>query len=218
MQHDYTDDIPIHELHHESDQRYTWIAYAIAALMAGGLGGYVLAVQGTRSTGSVAAAPSITTSSTAPVVDEGALRVYRDILARDPKNVQAAVSAANLLYDGQRYAEAISLYQQAFALNPSDINVSTDLGTALWYSGRPDEALAQYDKSLAVSATHAQTLFNIGIVKSEGKRDYLGAVTAWEKLLATNPAYPEAVKVRGLITDAQQKSRANAPLPTHTGA
>lgn len=217
-QHDYTDDIPIHELHHESDQRYTWIAYAIAALMVGGLGGYVLAVQGTRSAGSVAATSSATTSSSAPVVDEGALRAYRDILARDPKNAQAAVSAANILYDAQRYAEAIPLYQQAFALNPSDINISTDLGTALWYSGRPDEALAQYDKSLALNATHAQTLFNTGIVKSEGKRDYLGAVAVWEKLLATNPAYPDVAKVRGLITDAQQKSRANAPLATRTGA
>jgi tetratricopeptide (TPR) repeat protein len=131
--------------------------------------------------------PSSSTSSAAPVIDEGALRAYRDIVARDPKNVQAAVSAANIMYDAQRYMEAIPLYQQAFALSPSDINIGTDLGTALWYSGRPDEVLAQYDKSLALNATHAQTLFNIGIVKSEGKRDYAGAVAAWEKLLATNP-------------------------------
>lgn len=216
----YEDDVPISELRYESDQRYAWIAYAIATLVVGGLMGYVLAIQGTRSTGSVAAAPapSTTTGSTAPVVDEGALRAYRDILARDPKNVQAAVSAANLLYDAQRYAEAIPLYQQAFALNPSDINISTDLGTALWYSGRPDEALAQYDKSLALNATHAQTLFNIGIVKSEGKRDYAGAVAAWEKLVATNPSYPDVVKVRGLIADSQQKSQSRTPLPTRTGA
>ena len=216
--HQYEDDLAIGEPRYESDQRYTWIAYAMTALMVGGLMGYVLAIQGTRSTGGVAAAPSAATSSTAPVVDEGALRAYRDILARDPKNVQAAVGAANLLYDAQRYVEAIPLYQQAFTVNPSDINISTDLGTALWYSSRPDEALAQYDKSLALNATHAQTLFNIGIVKSEGKRDYAGALAAWEKLLATNPSYPDVAKVRGLMTDTQQKARAGTPLPTRTGA
>ena len=213
------DDIPITGLRHERDQQYPWIPYAIAALAVGGLMGYVIATQGTPSTGSVAAAaPSVTTGASAPVIDEGALRAYREILARDPKNVQAAVGAANLLYDAQRYVEAIPLYQQAFTLNPADINVSTDLGTALWYSGRPDEALAQYDRSLALSATHAQTLFNVGIVKSEGKRDYAGAIAAWKKLLATNATYPDVAKVRSLMAEAQQKSQVRTPLPTRTGA
>jgi len=91
-------------------------------------------------------------------------------------------------------------------VNPTDINVSTDLGTALWYSGRADEALAQYERSLAINATHAQTLFNVGIVRADGKRDYAGAVSAWETLLKTNPDYPAIARVRTLIADAQQKS------------
>ena len=119
-----------------------------------------------------------------------------------------AVKAGNLLYDGQRYVEAIGFYQQAFALNPKDINVSTDLGTALWYSGRADEALAQYERSLAINATHAQTLFNVGIVRADGKRDYAGAAAAWEKLLQTNPDYPAVGRVRTLIADARQKTSA----------
>jgi tetratricopeptide (TPR) repeat protein len=69
----------------------------------------------------------------------------------------------------------------------SDINVSTDLGTAIWYSGRADEALAQYDRSLIIDPTHAQTLFNVGIVRADGKHDYAGAIAAWEALLKTNP-------------------------------
>ena len=150
------------------------------------------------------AAPAAT--SAAPLVDEGALRAYRDILARDPKNLQAAVNAANLLYDGHRYVEAIPFYEQAFALNSTDINVSTDLGTALWYAGRPDDALAQYERSLKISPAHAQTLFNIGIVRADGKRDYPGAVAAWESLLATSPAYPNAANVRELLADARAKS------------
>ena len=104
-----------------------------------------------------------------------------------------------MLYDAGRYAEAVGPYQQAFAGDSRNVNLSTDLGTALWYSGKPDEAIAQFNKSLAIDPTHPQTLFNLGIVKRDGKQDPAGAVQAWEKLLATNPSYPERDKVQQLM-------------------
>jgi tetratricopeptide (TPR) repeat protein len=193
----------------ESPQKYAWIVYAIATMMFGGIAGYIIALETARPAASSIAYPQTQTAPAAapaaPLVDESELRAYRDILGRDPKNATAAVKAGNMLYDAQRYVEAIPFYQQAFALLPSDINVSTDLGTALWYAGRPDEALAQYDKSLAINATHAQTLFNAGIVRADGKHDYAGAVAAWDTLLKTNPTYPDVMKVRSLIADAQAK-------------
>ncbi len=193
----------------EDERQYSWIVYAVCILLVGGLAGYMLAVAGTH-TG--AAAPTQTAEAApsgappAPLADEAALKAYRDILAHDPKNLQTAVNAGNLLYDAHRYVEAIPFYQQAFALKESDINVSTDLGTALWYAGRPDEALAQYERSLKISPTHAQTLFNVGIVRADGKQDYAGAAAAWETLLATTPDYPNAAKVRELLADARLKS------------
>ena len=192
----------------EDERKYSWIVYALGALMVGGLAGYIIAIAGTRpGTGvtAVGALAPVSQPATA-LVDEGALKAYRDILARDPKNLQAAVNAGNLLYDGHRYVEAIPFYQQAFALNESDINVSTDLGTALWYAGRPDEALAQYERSLKIAPTHAQTLYNVGIVRADGKHDYPGAVAAWEKLLDTTPDYSNASDVRELLANARLKS------------
>ena len=189
----------------EPSTQYAWIVNAAALLLVGGLAGYVLAVQGQSASPGVAPAAATVTTAPVPLADEGQLRAYREILARDPKNVAAAIGAGNLLYDAQRYSEAIGYYQQGFAGNPADINVSTDLGTALWYTGRADEALAQYDKSLAINPTHAQTLFNVGIVRNDGKRDHAGAVEAWERLLASNPAYPDATRVRSMIADARQK-------------
>src|SRR3954469_7550 len=193
--------------HIEPPNQYAWVVYTVGMLMVGSLGGYVLSVQingpGTRVP---AAPPAAAASTSATVVNEQELRAYRDILARDPKNVDAAVKAGNLLYDAQRYPEAISFYQQAFALNTRDINVSTDLGTALWYAGRADEALAQYEKSLAIDAAHAQTLFNVGIVRADGKHDYPGAIAAWDNLLKSNPTYPDVAKVRTLMADARGKS------------
>ena len=204
-----------HEKSYEEEpQQYTWIVYAIGMLLVGGLAGYILSVTtGSRAPiGSAAIAPaSVPPAAGAPgvgLVDDVALRTYRDILARDPRNVQAAVAAGNMLYDAKRYEEAIPFYQQAMAANASDINVSTDLGTALWYTGRADAALAQYAVSLTINPTHAQTLFNMGIVRSDGKKDYVGAVQAWEALLSTNASYPNAANVRSMIAEARSKTGA----------
>jgi cytochrome c-type biogenesis protein CcmH/NrfG len=194
--------------YYEEGQKYSWIVYR-CALMVGALTGYIIAVAGTQPGAGSAVrtdAAASGTSAPAPLVDEGALTAYRDILARDPKNLQAAASAGNLLYDAHRYIEAIPFYQQAFALNDSDINVSTDLGTALWYAGRPDDALAQYERSLKISPVHAQTLYNVGIVRADGKHDYRGAVEAWERLLTSSPTYQNAAGVRDLLADARLKS------------
>jgi len=199
--------------HYEPPSRYAWIVNATALVIFGTLIGYIVAIQAGRAApagGSPAAnSAAATTGSAVPVLDESELRAYREILARDPKNAPAAVKAGNLLYDARRFQEAIGFYQQAFAIDGRDINVSTDLGTAFWYAGRADDALAQYDKSLALDATHAQTLFNVGIVRSDGKHDYAGAAAAWEKLLETNPNYPDAARVRSLIADARRHVQTN---------
>jgi len=189
----------------EPPNKYAWIVYAIATMMFGTIAGYIIAVQAGRAQPAAPPATATAQAPQAPMVDESELRAYREILARDPKNAQAAVKAGNLAYDAQRYVEAIAFYQQAFTLLPTDINISTDLGTALWYSGKADDALAQYEKSLAIDATHAQTLFNVGIVRADGKRDYAGAANAWETLLKANPNYPEAAKVRALLSDTYAK-------------
>lgn len=195
----------------EPPQRYTWMVYGVGMLLVGSLAGYALSILATPRQAaaggvSVATAPAAAGSAPAAMVDEQALKTYREILAKDPGNFQAAVNAGNILYDGKRYDESVPYYQQAMRINGTDVNVSTDLGTALWYSGKPDAALAQYEVSLRLAPDHAQTLFNVGIVRSDGKGDFKGAVQAWETLLRANPAYPNASNVRTLITEARAKT------------
>jgi len=197
-------------------------ASCTASLLLGVIVGYIvgtgrdLGSAGSRAYAAPAAPPPAQAAPATPpvLVNEAELRRYQDILARNPKDFATATVLGNLLYDAGRYAEAVPYYQQAFALDSKNPNVSTDLGTALWYSGRPDEALAQYRKSLAADPKHAQTLFNIGIVRLEGKQDPMGAIEAWADLLVKHPGYPEADRVRRLIGEAQRKVVALAPSRT----
>lgn len=203
--------------HHSSSVRGMTpfaLVSGVAGILFGVIAGYLIATQQMT-----AAAPArvaqVTQDHThdlpgaTPIVNEQELQAYRDILKADPGNARAATELANRLYDAGRFAESVPYYQQAFTADPKNVSVSTDLGTALWYTGRPDEALAQFERSLALEDTHPQTLFNVGIVRLEGKKDYAGAVQAWERLLAANPQYPEVDRVRRLIDDAKNRGKGN---------
>lgn len=179
----------------------------IAGILFGIIVGYVVGAQNAQTAFPLAAA-NVASQGTphAQLVDEGELQAYRNILKDDPKNVRAATQLGNKLYDAGRFEEAIPYYKQALALQPNDVNVSTDLATAIYYTGRPDEALAQIERSLAIDPKHGQSLFNLGIIRRDGKKDRPGAVEAWERLLKLNPDYPEAARVRTLITETQRAS------------
>jgi cytochrome c-type biogenesis protein CcmH/NrfG len=185
------------------------IVTGVAGVMFGIIVGYMLGVSqpGVGSTPVAAASAQAAGAPTAvpSSINDQELQSYRNVLASDPKNVRANVELGNRLYDGGRYSEAIPYYQQAFTLDPKNVSVSTDLATALYYAGRADEALAQFDTSLALDPKHGQTLFNMGIVKRDAKNDPHGAIAAWERLLANVPDYPDAAKVRTMLTELKQK-------------
>lgn len=166
---------------------------ALVSLISGLLSGYFLS----SSRGTIPTGESLQPSA-APLLAA---------VEADPKNFEKLAQLGNLYYDHRVYPEAIEYYTRALELRPNDANVRTDLGTAYWYSGFPDKAVQEYEKSLSVDPTHEKTLFNLGVVRSEGFKDYIGAIAAWEKLLKTNPEYPEKQRVLDLIQKARSQSK-----------
>ncbi len=200
----------------------TWALISGACLILGLAVGYVI-FGGQRSAVPVAApvavAPAAAPAAGGPqagLMDEQQAQALRNILARDPTNVQANTQLGNLYYDAGRFAEAVGPYSRAFAGDPRNLNVSTDLGTALWYAGKPDEAIAQFAKSLAIDPTHPQTLYNLGIVKRDGKNDPAGAVQAWEKLLAANPTYANRDEVQRALEQLRSQIGAAPVAPVRS--
>jgi tetratricopeptide (TPR) repeat protein len=124
-------------------------------------------------------------------------------LKQKPNDFDTLAKLGNLYYDGQAYPQAIDYYEKAVAIQPGNADVRTDLGTAYWYTGDADKAIANFEKALTLRPNHPGTLFNLGIVKWQGKKDPKAAVAAWEKLLATNPDYPQKDQVQMLIERAK---------------
>ena len=127
-------------------------------------------------------------------------------LKTNPNDFDTLAKLGNVYYDGQAYPQAIQYYEKALTVQPNNADVRTDMGTAYWYTGDPDKAIANFDKALAISPNHPGTLFNLGIVKWQGKKDPKGAIVAWEKLLQTNPDYPQKDQVQMLIERAKMHS------------
>jgi cytochrome c-type biogenesis protein CcmH/NrfG len=124
-------------------------------------------------------------------------------LKSNPNDFDTLTKVGNLYYDGQAYPQAIEYYEKALTVQPNNPDVRTDIGTAYWYTGDPDKAITNFQKALAVRPNHPGTLFNLGIVMWQGKKDPKGAVVAWEKLLQTNPDYPQKDQVQMLIERAK---------------
>jgi len=57
----------------------------------------------------------------------------------------------------------------------------------MYYDGDIDGAIAQLQQSLVYSPKDANSLFNLGIIKWQGKQDGKGALAAWRELLKSNP-------------------------------
>lgn len=127
-----------------------------------------------------------------------------EAVKKDPNDYDSLVKLGNTFYDAQQFPDAIQSYERALAIHPENADVRTDMGTAYWYSGNADKAVAAMETSLKYRPGHPQTLFNLGWVKWQGKADPKGAVEAWEKLLKTNPNYPQRQQVEQYIAKAKE--------------
>jgi tetratricopeptide (TPR) repeat protein len=128
-------------------------------------------------------------------------------LKASPTNAGLLAQVGNLYYDAKQYPTAIDYYERSLRSQPADTSVRTDLGTAYWYNGDADMAITQFNKALTYEPTKADTLFNLGIVKLQGKKDATGAIAAWQKLLDTNPGYQQRDQVMQLMAQAQAQNR-----------
>ena len=152
------------------------------------------------------ASSELTAHTVAPMLEQ---------LTTRPNDPGLLSNIANAYYDGKDYARAIEYYQKVLTFKPQDVNVRTDMATAIWYSGDADGAIKEYEQSLKFQPTHAQTLFNMGIVRWQGKKDGKGAIQFWEKLLASNPDYPARAKVQQLIDQVESEAgREHSLRPT----
>jgi cytochrome c-type biogenesis protein CcmH/NrfG len=108
-------------------------------------------------------------------------------LKSDPNNGALLVQAGGIYHTSHQFKEAAVFYGKAMQADPRNVAVRTKLAASLYRAGDVDGAIAQLNQALKIDPKDANSLFDIGMIKLQGKQDGKGALAAWQQLLKSNP-------------------------------
>ena len=115
-------------------------------------------------------------------------------------------AARQSLMEG-RYQEAITAYQAVLKRDTGNVDAMTHLGLIVAIGGHADAALETLDRALAIDPGYPPAHLYRGQILYEVKRDYPGAVAAWQRFLALVPTGEEHDRVKALVQQAQARQR-----------
>lgn len=116
---------------------------------------------------------------------------YREILAHDPRCIEALHCLGNALTAQGRLDEALACYRQALLLNPNFAEGYCNLGSLFGRGGRFDEALLCFRQALVLQPDNAAAHQNLGsVLKDRGQLD--AALSAYRHAIALVPDFAEA--------------------------
>jgi len=132
-------------------------------------------------------------------------------LKDDPKNADLLAQIGNIYFSTHQFKQAADYFGKSLEVKPKNIAIRTQLASCLYYSGDVDGALHQLGQATADDPKDANSLFNLGYIRWQGKNDSKGALAAWAQLLKANPQLEPAKKaqVEKLMADVRQANTAN---------
>jgi cytochrome c-type biogenesis protein CcmH/NrfG len=128
----------------------------------------------------------------------------QQVVARDPKNVEAWVQLGNDYFDTRQPQKAIEAYGRALELKPNNPNVLTDQGVMYREIGQFDRAIANFQKANQLDPKHVQSLYNMGVVYLNDLKQPKKAIDAWTKVIQVAPQSEQAHQARGAIEEAKK--------------
>jgi cytochrome c-type biogenesis protein CcmH/NrfG len=130
-------------------------------------------------------------------------------LKGDPNNKDLLIQVGNLYEATHQFKEAAAYYDRALQVDPKNVPIRTQMASCLYYNGDVDGAISQLQQALHYDPKDVNSLFNLGMIKWQGKQDSKGAVAAWQQLLKSNPQLSPDRKatVQKLMADVQMQGK-----------
>jgi cytochrome c-type biogenesis protein CcmH/NrfG len=167
------------------------VANAQPAAPAGGMGGHTPSLEEMKQMADTKAGPLL------------------ERLKSDPNNSGLLIQVGNIYKATHQFKEAADYYNKALHVDPRNVAIRTEMASCLYYNGDVDGAISQLQQSLHYDPKDANSLFNLGMIKWQGKQDSKGALAAWQELLRSNPqlSAERKAKVQKLMADAQMQGK-----------
>ncbi len=115
-------------------------------------------------------------------------------LKTDPNNTALLSQLGMIYHSTHQFDQAAGYYNRAVQADPRNVALRTKLASSLYRSGDSDEAIKQLNQALRYDPNDANCLFDLGLIKLNGKKDGKGALAAWQRLLKSNPQLSEERK------------------------
>jgi len=130
-------------------------------------------------------------------------------LKSDPNNSDLLIQVGKIYSSTHQFKDAASYYDRALKVDPKNVAIRTEMASCMFYSGDADGAIDQLQQSLHYDPKDANSLFNLGMVKWQGKKDSKGALAAWQQLLKSNPQLSPDRKaaVQRVMADVQMQGK-----------
>jgi cytochrome c-type biogenesis protein CcmH/NrfG len=130
-------------------------------------------------------------------------------LKGDPNNSDLLIQVGDIYKSTHQFKEAAAYYDKSLHVNPKNAAIRTEMASCLYYSGDVDGAISQLQKALQYDPNDANSLFNLGLFKWQGKQDGKGALAVWQRLLKSNPHLSAERKatVQKLMADVQMQGK-----------
>lgn len=108
-------------------------------------------------------------------------------LQSDPNNTTLLMQAGAIYYSMRQYRDANIYYGKAVQADEKNVAFRVKLAASVYSSGDADGAIAELNRALSYDPKDADALFDLGLIRLQGKQDGKGALAAWQQLLKSNP-------------------------------
>ncbi len=88
----------------------------------------------------------------------------REVINKNPADIEATLKLANMLQDNQMYDQAAIYYERYLGKNPKNVDARVDYGVTLFEDGRNRQALDELNRALKMDPKHQIGWFNLAVI------------------------------------------------------
>ncbi len=105
--------------------------------------------------------------------------LYRQLIARFPKQADGYYKLGTLLSGQGKISDAIDQFQKAIEVNPQHAKAHNDLGVAMASQGKLPEAIVHWRQAIKINGQYPDALNNLGVgLYQEGDQEKLAEAVA----------------------------------------
>ena len=135
------------------------------------------------------------------------INMLENAVKADPNNLNALVRLGNIYFDANQPQKAIDAYERALKIDPKNADVRTDMAIMYRNLKDYDRAIKELKQVAADNPKHTNSRYNLGIILLHDKKDFKGAIAAWEDFLKIEPVGERADMIRGRLAQLREMAK-----------